>query len=295
MLELTRRRMSDIQLRHGPPTSPTLRSLLFAPGSDERKLAQGARVRGGRRRRRPRGRGRARREGRGARARRDVFAAPRGAAAARPRQRRRHARGSPTTWRAVAELALDAIVLPKATPEAVDALGASGPPVIAIVETAQGAPPRLRDRVAAARRRAADRRGRPRRRARARAAAGRARDPATPARSVVARLGRRRAPAAVRRRPPRRRGRRRASRQECRLARSLGFRGKACIHPAQVPIVEPRLRAERARRSPGRGGCVDGVRAAAARRPRRGRARRRDDRPAGRRAGAAAARGSERR
>ena len=25
--------------------------------------------------------------------------------------------------------------------------------------------------------------------------------------------------------------------EECRLARSLGFRGKACIHPAQVPVV----------------------------------------------------------
>src|SRR5262249_50380773 len=25
--------------------------------------------------------------------------------------------------------------------------------------------------------------------------------------------------------------------EECRLARSLGLRGKACIHPAQVPIV----------------------------------------------------------
>jgi citrate lyase beta subunit len=25
--------------------------------------------------------------------------------------------------------------------------------------------------------------------------------------------------------------------EECRLARSLGFRGKACIHPAQIPVV----------------------------------------------------------
>ena len=25
--------------------------------------------------------------------------------------------------------------------------------------------------------------------------------------------------------------------EECRFARSLGFRGKACIHPAQIPIV----------------------------------------------------------
>jgi citrate lyase subunit beta/citryl-CoA lyase len=35
-------------------------------------------------------------------------------------------------------LALDGIVLPKASPEAVDALGTDGPPVIAIVETAMG-------------------------------------------------------------------------------------------------------------------------------------------------------------
>ena len=35
-------------------------------------------------------------------------------------------------------LPLDAIVVPKATPEAVEALGSSGPPLLAIVETAQG-------------------------------------------------------------------------------------------------------------------------------------------------------------
>jgi citrate lyase beta subunit len=38
----------------------------------------------------------------------------------------------------VAGMSLDAIVLPKATPDAVAALGDEGPPVIAIVETAQG-------------------------------------------------------------------------------------------------------------------------------------------------------------
>ena len=38
----------------------------------------------------------------------------------------------------VQKLPLQAIVLPKATPESVDALGPDGPPVIAIVETAQG-------------------------------------------------------------------------------------------------------------------------------------------------------------
>jgi citrate lyase subunit beta/citryl-CoA lyase len=35
---------------------------------------------------------------------------------------------------AVAGLALDAIVLPKATPEALDGLGPTGPPVIAVIE-----------------------------------------------------------------------------------------------------------------------------------------------------------------
>jgi citrate lyase beta subunit len=51
--------------------------------------------------------------------------------------------GANTRWfaddlAAAAELELDALVLPKATPEAVAALGSDGPPVIAIVETAQG-------------------------------------------------------------------------------------------------------------------------------------------------------------
>ncbi len=39
---------------------------------------------------------------------------------------------------ALEALELDAIVLPKATPEAVDALGSQGPPLLAIVETALG-------------------------------------------------------------------------------------------------------------------------------------------------------------
>ena len=51
--------------------------------------------------------------------------------------------GSGTPWfdedvAMVTELELDAIVLPKATPDAAAALGPIGPPVIAIVETAQG-------------------------------------------------------------------------------------------------------------------------------------------------------------
>jgi citrate lyase beta subunit len=51
--------------------------------------------------------------------------------------------GAGTRWfaddlAAAAELELEALVLPKATPEAVEALGVDGPPLIAIVETAQG-------------------------------------------------------------------------------------------------------------------------------------------------------------
>ena len=51
--------------------------------------------------------------------------------------------GDDTEWFAddlalVEELRPDAIVLPKATPEAVAALGADGPPVLAIIETAAG-------------------------------------------------------------------------------------------------------------------------------------------------------------
>jgi len=51
--------------------------------------------------------------------------------------------GAETEWFAddvalTGELELDAVVLPKATPEAVEALGPEGPPIIAIVETAHG-------------------------------------------------------------------------------------------------------------------------------------------------------------
>jgi len=51
--------------------------------------------------------------------------------------------GADTEWfeddlALVAGMELDAVVLPKATPEAVAALGREGPPMIAIVETAQG-------------------------------------------------------------------------------------------------------------------------------------------------------------
>jgi citrate lyase subunit beta/citryl-CoA lyase len=44
----------------------------------------------------------------------------------------------PDDLAAVAAIGPDAVVLPKARPEAVDELGADGPPVVAIIETAQG-------------------------------------------------------------------------------------------------------------------------------------------------------------
>jgi citrate lyase subunit beta/citryl-CoA lyase len=120
----------------GPPR--TLRSLLFAPGDDERKLRRALQS--------------------GADAvvadledavapsakedarelTRRVLSEPAGAAA---RLVRINAVGTPSFQADVdllAELAPDAVVLPKATPEAADALAAGGLPVIAIVETAIG-------------------------------------------------------------------------------------------------------------------------------------------------------------
>ena len=49
---------------------------------------------------------------------------------------------------AIADLSLDAVVLPKATPSAVSALGPDGPPLIAVVETARGV--QCADEIAAA-------------------------------------------------------------------------------------------------------------------------------------------------
>jgi citrate lyase beta subunit len=132
-------------------------------------------------------------------------------------------------------LSLDAVVLPKATPESVAALGGQGPPVIAIVETAQGV--RLAYETACAPRVAALILG---------------------AVDLAAEVGLEPRPdgleilyarskvvldsVAAGIRPPfdivhvdidDDEG----LEAECRLARSLGFRGKACIHPQQVPIV----------------------------------------------------------
>ena len=136
---------------------------------------------------------------------------------------------------AISALAPDAIVLPKAAPEALDALGGEGPPVIAIVESARGV--RHAYEVAAAPRVAALLLG---------------------AVDLGAEIGLEPRPdgleilyarskvvldsAAAGARPPfdivhldvhDDEG----LAEECRLARSLGFRGKACIHPAQAAIV----------------------------------------------------------
>jgi citrate lyase subunit beta/citryl-CoA lyase len=136
---------------------------------------------------------------------------------------------------AVAAIAPDAIVLPKATPDAVDALGADGPPVVAIVETAQGV--RLAYEIASRPRVAALQIGaidlgaevglepRPdgleilyvRSKVVLDSVAAGLRSPFDVVHLNVE------AGAALE--------------EECRLARSLGFRGKACIHPSQVPVV----------------------------------------------------------
>ncbi len=135
----------------------------------------------------------------------------------------------------VAEVQVDAVVLPKATPDALDALGPEGPPVVAIAETAQGV--RLGYELASSPRVVALQIGavdlgaeiglEPRQDGaellfvRSKlvldsAAAGLR----SPFDAVHLEIG---ASAALE--------------AECWLARSLGIRGKACIHPAQVPIV----------------------------------------------------------
>jgi citrate lyase beta subunit len=135
----------------------------------------------------------------------------------------------------VLALAPDALVLPKAAPEALDALGDAGPPVIAIVETAHGV--RHAYEVAAAPRVAALLLG---------AVDLGAEIGLEPRRDGLEILYARSKvvldSTAAGARPPfdivhldfqDEEG----LEAECNLARSLGFRGKACIHPAQVPIV----------------------------------------------------------
>jgi citrate lyase beta subunit len=133
------------------------------------------------------------------------------------------------------ELELEAVVLPKATPVAVEALGESGPPVIAIVESAAGlraafeiaAQPRVAVLLVGAVDLGAELGLEP----------GPDRSELLYARSKVVVDS-----AAAGIRPPidivhldlhDAEG----LEAECRAGRALGFRGKACIHPAQVPVV----------------------------------------------------------
>lgn len=212
-------------------TNPDLshvRSLLFAPGDDERKLT-----------------GALASEADGVVADLEDAVAPAEKNAAREtvaRVRPRIVRinGVDTSWFAddlalVAELDLDAVVVPKATADAVAALGAHGPPVIAIVETAQGL--RLAYETASSPRVAALVLGA------VDLGAALGLEPRADgleilhARSKVVLDS-----AAAGIRPPFDIVHLDVAddagiEEECRFARSLGFRGKVCIHPRQAPIV----------------------------------------------------------
>jgi citrate lyase beta subunit len=136
---------------------------------------------------------------------------------------------------ALSGLELDALVLPKATPEAVAALGADGPPVVAIVETALG----VRHAYETARL--------PRVGALVLGAVDLGAELGLEARAdgqevlyARSQLVVDSAAAGIRSpfdlvhldfRDDE------GLEAEARLARSLGFRGKACIHPAQVEVV----------------------------------------------------------
>ena len=153
--------------------------------------------------------------------------------------------------RAVADLALAALVLPKATPEAVERLGREGPPVLAIVESAQGL------------RRAYDVASAPRVAALALGAVDlgvelRLEPRADGQEVLLARSLLVLDSAAAGLRAPfdlvhLALDDVEGLEAECRLARSLGFRGKVCVHPAQVEVVNrvfspTRDELERARR-----------------------------------------------
>jgi citrate lyase beta subunit len=219
--------MSDIYVATARDLSHA-RSLLFAPGDDERKLA-----------------GALASEADAVVADLEDAVAPAQKSAARETVARIAPRivrvnGAETPWfeddvALIKDIPLDAIVLPKAVPAAVAALGPEGPPVIAIVETAQGL--RLAYETASAPRVAAVIIG---------------------AVDLGAELGLEPRPdgleilyarskvvvdsAAAGIRPPFDIVHLDVNddaglEAECRLARSLGLRGKACIHPRQVPIV----------------------------------------------------------
>jgi citrate lyase beta subunit len=133
------------------------------------------------------------------------------------------------------ELTLEAVVLPKATPDAVAALGEPGPPVVAIVESAAGV--RAAFEIASLPRVAVLLVGAVDLGTELGLEPGPDRSELLYARSKVVVDS-----AAAGIRPPidivhlavhDAEG----LEEECRAGRALGFRGKACIHPAQVPVV----------------------------------------------------------
>jgi len=213
---------------------PHLRSLLFAPGSDARKLEKAF--------------GSAAdgvvcdledavapadKEGA-----REVTAAAVAAASGPARLVRINAVG--TAWfeddlALVRMLQLDGIVFPKASPEAVDALGPDGPPVVAIVETAMG----LRQAFEIA--------SRPRVAALVLGAVDLGAEVGLETRPDGQEILYARSKVAIDSTAAGLRGPfdvvhldfadTAGLEEQCRLARALGFRGKASIHPAQVETI----------------------------------------------------------
>lgn len=214
---------------------PHVRSLLFAPGSDERKLAK------------------ALASAADAvvcdledavapadkEAARDVVASTLASAEPGPARLVR-ANAAGTAWfeddlAFAAGLELDALVLPKATPEAVELAGSDGPPLVAIVETAMGL--RQAYEIAAEPRVAALLLGS------VDLAAEVGLEPRPDAQEILyARSKVAIDSAAAGLRGPfdvvhLDFGDEAGLEEQCRLARALGFRGKACIHPAQVETI----------------------------------------------------------
>ncbi len=226
--------MSDIY-RHTDARLPHLRSLLFAPGSDEGKLRKALAG-----------------EAHAVVCDLEDAVAP----AEKERARELVARLLPETegscarmvringidtpyWQddlaAMEGLPLDALVIPKATPHAIAALGEEGPPLLAVVETASGlrlayetaCQPRVFALALGAADLGAELRLEPRPDgleilyARSKIVVDSAAAGLRPPFDVVY-LDVRDS---------------QGLEAECRLARSLGLRGKLCIHPAQVPVV----------------------------------------------------------
>jgi citrate lyase beta subunit len=226
--------MSDIEAGDTAADISHLRSLLFAPGSDEHKLRKALESAAD-----------------GVVADLEDAVAPEEKAAARevvrellsPRARPVTAvrlNGFDTSYfrddlALVSELAPNALVMPKATPAAVAALGADGPPVIAIVETAEGL--RLAHETARA----------PRVVALVLGAADLGAELGLEPRADGLEILYARSKVVV---DSAAAGIRapldivyldfqdlKGLEDQARLARSLGFRGKACIHPDQVKVV----------------------------------------------------------